>query len=70
MRSLGILGSVEWQFLVDISGRPISPNFRGPTVPNESRSHSSRSGSHKPRKQCKIFTWLCMQSFVNCRRRI
>jgi hypothetical protein len=29
MRSLGISRSEEWGFLVDVSGQPIGPSFKG-----------------------------------------
>jgi hypothetical protein len=28
-RSSGMLRSVEWHFLTDVSGQPIDPNFKG-----------------------------------------
>jgi hypothetical protein len=74
MRCFGILGSVQWQFLTDVSGQHIGSIFKGQgcpktsainyhstlcKIPEESRSHLHAGRSLKSRTER-----LCSATFV------
>jgi len=39
LRSFGILRSVDWYFLTDVTGQPVGPNSKGQVVKEECYEH-------------------------------
>jgi hypothetical protein len=48
MRSFGIVLSVEWQFITDVSGQPIVPFFKDKTLEDGTDRLSRNVGNNLP----------------------